>query len=237
MGDMYGQAGALRERNVPKDHDRFGCRRNAPEPQPGGMRPLVHGTPAEPQVFAVGDDRQVKVVGIFQRPPHELAALNRPAVIADRHRPGLPELAEIGQQLASAAMTDGANRMDTCCRHPGFFQDEAGDCGAVIDRPRVRHAGHTRETARCCRLAAGADVFLVFPAGFPQMGVHIDQTGRHPEAGGVDAAGIGGNGLARWREYAVDNEQIALFVPAAGRIQDTAIHNEPGVRHQAFPTR
>ena len=60
------------------------------------------------------------------------------------------------------------------------------------------------------------------------MGVHIDQTGRHPEAGGVDAAGIGGNGLARWREYAVDNEQVALLVPAAGRVQDMAIHNEPG---------
>ena len=92
--------------------------------------------------------RQVKVGRIFQGPPQQPGILDRHAVIADRHDPGLFHQAHLGQFAACKALGYRPHR-----QHPdqgfifGLVHNIFGDRGIIVDRIGIGHAGHRCDPA------------------------------------------------------------------------------------------
>ena len=104
----------------------------------------------------MADNRQIKHLGVFQSPSHELAVHNRDAVVADRHNSCFLELSVLGQHFTFLALTDGSYRKDS---HEISFgctaKDEIRNRGIIIWRFGVGHATDRGETAGSCGLTSG----------------------------------------------------------------------------------
>ena len=149
-------ASELCQTTITKNHDVLGSAGDFPQTQTGGDHPFVHYPIAgKVTIFGMADNRQVKHLGVFQGPPHELAVHNRYAVVADRYNSRFFELSVLGQQFTFLALTDGSHRKDS---HEVSFgctaKDKVRNRGIIICRFGVGHATDRGETAGSCGLTS-----------------------------------------------------------------------------------
>ena len=158
------------------------------KPQPHRGRAFVHvAAGAQVQVLAVIDDRQIERLRELHRAPHHARVHHRPAVVGDGDNAGRFHGADGGQFLAGAAFGDGADREDVDHRAAARpLHDVAGHGGAVVHRLGVGHAADGGEAAGRRGARAGLDGFGVLEARLAQVHVHVDEAGRHDQAGGIE---------------------------------------------------
>ena len=154
------------------------------------LKALVHDAAARQfEVFGVAQHRLVEHRAVFHRPPHDLGADDRRAVVGKGDGAAFDQTADFGQLGAASALGEGADREDVGVAGPLRLEmDELGRRLAVDGRLRVRHTGHRRDAAGQRRGGAGGDGFVLFAARLAQVDVHVDQAGADDHPGRVDGA-------------------------------------------------
>ena len=91
----------------------------------------------------------------------------------------------------------------------GAFDDVAGDRGVIVHRQRIRHAADGGESSGGRGARAGLDGFGMLDARLAQVHVHVDETGRHDQAGGIEDFRAGGFEIRADRgNDAIANEDV-----------------------------
>ena len=123
------------------------------------------------------------------RPPHDLGADHRRAVVGEGDGAALDEAADLGQFRPLPALGDGADGEDVGVAGAlGLQVDELGRRLAVEGRLGVGHARHRRDAAGQGRRRAGGDGLVLLAARLAQVDVHVDQAGADDLARGVEGA-------------------------------------------------
>jgi hypothetical protein len=231
-------AGHFCNRHVALDPDRFSGVRNALDPEHRGNGPLVRRSSGlQRRVLAMIDDRNVEHRGVFQRAAHQQRRRDRPAIVGDGDAAGVSQVADFRQLFAVLPNRDGANRIDARDAHVGrALQDELRDRRVVVDRVRVRHAGHGREAARHRRLRARRDRLFVFLPRLAQMDVNVDQPGRDDTTRRQfhDLSRTGRQVAADARDAAVLDQDVEFSVAARNRIDHVNVLQQQR-RHPSSP--
>ena len=117
-------AGQLRQRDVAEDVISSATAGMPRRPSSHAHEPFVHHAAArQVQVLAVAQHRLVEHPAVFERPPHDLGADDRRAVVGEGDRPALDQPADLGQLLALAALGDAADRKDVGDAGPLRLED------------------------------------------------------------------------------------------------------------------
>ena len=122
------------------------------------------------------DHRQVEILCILHRPPHNAGIRNGPAIVRDRYRTGRLHFAHLGEFGTIRGLCDRPDREDVGqARVLGLLDHVAGDGGVVIDRIGVRHRANGRPTAGRGRRTTRGDRFLMLLPRLTQVNMQIDK--------------------------------------------------------------
>ncbi len=110
---------------------------------------------------------------------HDAVVENGLAIVADAHRSGPLQRAEVGKYRTFAGMSRGCDRKDVHHRAALRLLQPGDPLRRVNDGLRVGHTAHGSKSSRGCRGRAGGDGFLVALSGFAQMNMQIDEAGSH----------------------------------------------------------
>ena len=231
VADVHGAARHLGQRDVALHHDRLGHARDAAQAERRGVIALVrHAFALQRGILAMLEHGHVEHAGIFERSAHQQRRLHRPAVVGNPDASGRAQLRDVGQLLAVRSLRHGADRIDAReVRLRRLLQDVLGDARVVVDRRRVRHAGHGGESAGHRRRRAGRDRFLVLLTGLAQMHVHVEQTRvrTNPAGTSIDLRAVDRNVLSHARDaIAVDQHVEDPVTPVRG-IDDPPALKQP----------
>ena len=176
-------AGEAGQGDVAGHDHRLGLGRHAGDAEPARPGALVHvAAPGQRRVLAVlGQHGAGEGPGVLQGPAHEAGVGHTGAVVGEDPHPEAVELAEGGQLLAGPALGDAGRGDHVAGGVAPEPQHLLHHRGGVDRRVGVGH-GHQRGVpAEGAGPGAGLDGLGVLPAGFPEVGVEVD------EAGGDDA--------------------------------------------------
>jgi len=184
MTDVQHRPSVFRQQEVPGDHDLLGDSGYARQAQFRGGQPFVHGPAGgEGEILAVGHHGHSEGMGVFQRPAHDGAVHDGFAVIGKGDGPRLLEIPELRQGIPLGTKRNGGDGIDMDeVRLPGLAEDEFRYGAIVVDGIGIGHTGHGGEAPGGGGRASRGDGFLVFIARFPEMDMHIDETGGDDEA-------------------------------------------------------
>ena len=137
------------------------------------------------------------------------------------------------------AFSNGADGKDADVALAERFHHDELDLRYVVDRrDGIRHTGHGRETPHGRGRRAGGDCFLFFLAGFAQVHMNINQTGRHDQIGRIEHLHLFGR-LDRFGDFLnmpAFDQDVEQLIPLVARVDDmTAADQErpPGLRRLA----
>ena len=134
---------------------------------------------AEVEIFAVIDHRNIEGAREFHGAPHDARVHHRAAIVRDRDDARFVHGADGREFLAETAFGDGADGEHVDAGDfAGTLHDVAGHGVAVVDRRRVGHTANGGEATCRRRPRAALNGFGVLDAGFAQVHVHVDETGR-----------------------------------------------------------
>ena len=147
---------------------------------------------------------------VLERAAHQAGRGDGAAVVGERGRAGVGELAHLGQLLAVEALRDRGHEAGRDERLAARGLDERAEHGGrVDDRIGVRHREDRAVAARGGRGGAARDRLLVLAARRAQVHVRVDEGGREHargRGGGLDA-----------RDHAVlDRDRDALAARGGG---------------------
>ena len=172
--------------NVALHHAGFGLRRHSPQPQLEGDRPQIHaGALRQPRVFRMLDDGQTHARRSGQGLAHHAVFQNGVAVVAHSHSAGGLHGRIVVDGLALRSAGGGGDGKDANGRAALRRLHPAGDLRRVVHRDGVGHGRNRGKSARRGSRRARCDGLLVALAGFAQVDVHVDEAGRHGQAGCV----------------------------------------------------
>ena len=177
MGNVQARPGEFCQQYPTLDTEGFRSAGNPAQPEGRGLKALVCDAIAlQRRVFAVLNQRYVEHAGVLERPAHQQRRRHRMPVVADRHTPRLPQLRNVGQQLAFGSLGYGTDWIDAGqVGFRGFGQDQRRDIRVVVHRRRVRHTRDRREPSSDGGRCTSGNGLLVFLPGLAQMHVHVDQ--------------------------------------------------------------
>ena len=204
-------AGEFGQENVAGDNGFFADGRPAAQAESRAPVAFVHDAIGNERIIlAVIENREIEHAGVFEGAAHEFVILDAFAVVGDGDDAGLFEGTDGGEFFASDALGDGAGdvNIDEAFAR-GFFANQRDGAGGVDRGRRIRHAQDRGESTARGGLRAGGDGFLGGLAGFAEVDVGIDQTGRDDEAGDIPRLGfVGGfeiRGGAEGVNFAIDD--------------------------------
>src|SRR5205823_4592043 len=108
---------------------------------------------------------------------------------------------------------------------------------AIVDRFGVGHRTDGSESASGCGARAGLNGFSMLKAGLAQMDVHVDESRRDDEAGGVEHLGV----LRRkirpdGGDAAFGNGEVGYGIVAGSRIDNTAVFDQQRLHARVPPS-
>ena len=146
------------EREVALDHHALGDRRVAGEAELGRDRALVHLPVArERRLLAVERERAAGDGAVLERAPHQRRRGDRPAVVGERGRARVGELAHLGQLRAAERLRDRGQEADRDDRLAARLLDERRAARRPSRRPdrcsasRGSRSSRRRRRRRCRR--------------------------------------------------------------------------------------
>ena len=132
-------------------------------------------------IFGVLDDREIEGAGVLERAAHDRARGDAAAVVGDRDRAGVVQVAHLGELLPLLPHGDGADGVEPGAADLAGARDHhLGDGARVVDRAGVGHHADVGEAARGRGREPREDVFLVFLARLAQVRVQVDERGQEP---------------------------------------------------------
>ena len=146
-------------------------------------------TPPLGQLADLGmvEHRLVEHQAVLEGPAHQLGVVDRGAVVAEGHRPGLDQLADLGQFLPLAVLAHAGDDEDVAVAGlGGLVADELDRALAVDGRVGVGHAGDRGEAAGQRRGRARLDRLVLLEARLAEVDVHVDQARGDDPARGVE---------------------------------------------------
>ena len=237
---MVAGAASLGQRQIACDHELLSQRRESGQAEIAGNLAFVHNAARERWIFAMLDDRPIERGEGFKCGGHQCIVSQPVTVIAEGHRPGLGQRAEVRQLLSGAALAEASDRVHPATAHLLRLLEYAlHHVGCVDWRCRVRHAGHGREAPGDGSGGARLDGLFVLAARLTKMDVHVDQSGNNEQAGGVDdpleRRLIGPAG----RNHASCDREVGRRVVAAAGVHNVAAldQNESSFRHTVEDSR
>ena len=129
------------------------------------------------------DYRQIKSAAIVHHLAHQTSRRHGLAVITHGNDACVLHRCDFGERFAFAAHGSGADGPDThCSGGRGSLNDSTSNGGVIVYGLGVGHGTHSGEAAARRRARASFDRFRKFLAGFAQVTMQIDETGRddHP---------------------------------------------------------
>ena len=226
---MIAGAGHGDEMKVALDHHHFGGGVNAGEPQPGGEFARVdHPAFGQPRLLRMLDDALAKGLGIAKCPAHDPCIRHRLEPVGKGQRAALRQQAHLHQIFAQESLRDGAIAIDLGApRLPGAPRDEFHGGDVVDDGIGIGQADHAGDAAGRRGLGAAGDGLHMLLARLAQLHAHVHQAGRQAMALAAYHLAALGQAVASHRrpdfgDASVDHQQPALFVAAAGRIEQAS---------------
>ena len=185
MHHVQAAAGGLGQGDVAAGHHVFGGGGDARQAQHQRDQPFVHHA-ALGQLADLGvvEHRLVEHQAIFEGPPHQLGVVDRGAVVAEGDRPGLDQLADLGQLLSLAVLADAGRRRRrwqwpawaawwwTNSTVPWLSMG-----GSVLGMQAIEVKPPASGGRR-----AGVDRLVLLEARLAEVHVHVDQPGRDDPA-------------------------------------------------------
>jgi hypothetical protein len=198
-----------------------------------------HAAGGQLEDLLVGKEGLVEHPAVLEDPPHQLGVGDRGAVVAEGDRPGLDELADLGELLALAVLACAGDDEHVAGIGPrGLLMDELDRRLRVDRRLGVGDAGDAREPAGQGGPGAGLDRLVFLAARLPEVDVHVDQPRRDDQPAGVDRlvdpADRLGAGAADGDHLAVADEHVVDPVDPLRRIDHPAAADHEA-RHQEDP--
>ena len=179
-------AGEAAEGDVAHDHQLLGLGRHTGDAQAARPLPFVHGTPSGQRVhLAVLGQDHPQSGGVLHGPAHEPGILHAIAVIGEQAHAQRGHFGYGGQPVPLAAHSDGARGVHIARCRAAQRQHFLHHRGTVDGRVGVGHGHHRAEPAPHGGPAPRLDGLGLLGTGLAQMGVHVDQSGGHHAAGGV----------------------------------------------------
>jgi hypothetical protein len=148
-------------------------------------------------------------------------------------------LAEFGQRFSALLDRNGADRVDARRLRERCLPDDEPDGGLVVgDRIGVGHRTHGGKAAGSRRARAGGDCLDVFAAGFAQVTMDVDESGRDDEAGAIDDLDVGRGRFVRdsraagldasfGDQHVADGIQLLRRVDGAAPLEKNSGHSFP----------
>ena len=174
-------------------------------------------------------------LGLEEGLTEKFLVLDGDAVIGEGGHAGLLQGGEVGEGLPFHACGDRAHRQDVDAGILGLIHHQLYKLGAVGDRLGVAHGHQGGHTAAGGGGAARLHRLLVLKPRFPQMDMHLHQTGGHHKTHGVDD-------LVRFLRLSRDGGHLAVFnedishgIPSGGRINDPPVLNQCFHAEHTFP--
>src|SRR5581483_3951634 len=216
-------AGVACERELPGDAEALAERGPAAEAELGGDGAEVHLAAAcEARLLAVEREQPVRDRAVLERAAHQPGGRDRPAVVGERSRSGVGELAHLGEL---ASVLPDRDRGREAHGHLRLLErpraQAAQDLGRVDDRVGVRHREDRAVAPGRGRGRARGDRLLVLAAGRAQVDVRVDERGCEHEPGPVDdAVAVRAEPLAELRDGAAVDADVEHGVDPLDRVED-----------------
>ena len=175
-----------------------------------------HAVPGQAHVLLVKGEQQPRGALVLQRAAHHQGTRHRHAVVGQRSRAGLRQVAVLGEGIALLPHRDGR---DEPRGHHGLLrrplQKRPEDARVVGGRLGVGHGEHGDHPARGRTGGTGRDVLGVLLARGAQVHVHVHDAGDHREARGVNLLETPGVTA----DHAVTHDEVADGIDARGRVE------------------
>lgn len=191
----------------------------------------MHEAVGEGLFLTVADDGEVEEARVLHGLEEKLGVRDRFSVVGDGDDTGRVHLPHLGEVLPFEPLGDGPAGKDADhAFRAGLLHDVLGDGLVVIDGVCVGHADDGSEAAPGCGHGACPDGLLPLETGLPQVGMDVNEAGRHHETFRIDHA-VG----ACAREVLTDlldgvalDEYVNALVPVVPGIDETAVPYEDG---------
>ncbi|OPZ62406.1 MAG: hypothetical protein BWY86_00410 [Candidatus Aminicenantes bacterium ADurb.Bin508] len=187
-----------------------------------------HPFAGENEVLGVFDDDLAQGLLKLQGPAEDEGGTDRKAVFREGDRSGLDNRAHLDKLLALLLPAHRRDGKDSDRRlRGGLVDDEGGDPFVIVHGQGVGHGRDGGETSRGGGTASAGDGLLVFETRFPQVNVHIDESGEDQKPFGVHGFRTGnGEVLPDLDDLPPVDEEIGLFVQLLGGVDNPTLLND-----------
>ena len=228
---VVGSSDVAKQADVALDDAGLGFDGHAAEAEAEGDRARVHAASGgEAGVFGVLGDGEAEAARSEEGGAHDAVFEDGPTVVGEAYGAGFGEGFKVREVLAEAAQGGSGHgeEVDLRLSFGGEHPLQGGD--GVVDGECVGHGDDAGEATGGGGGGAGGDGLLVGLAGFAEMDVNVDETGRDDEAGGVEDFGgfhgVEGAGGFDGGDAPLADEEVARGVEICGGIDEVAAGDE-----------